>query len=198
MKYTGMKRAYGILSFVIMAGIIYFALRFSFREPYVTNDIRTAVIVNLSLLVCLGLFVLYLFVRPTSFAMIQDDGIHAFSRKNEELAFIPWESVKMCKRVSSVGRFSYLMLIFQFDATYAKHPVALCKEGNRPTYEEVWQHRLDECMNKLSRGTLTEEEFKQNPYLLLAPSKNHLFEYCLEMWKAKISTEKKTEDDSLS
>ena len=184
MKYTGMKSAYGILSFVIIGGIVFFALRFSSRGPYVTNDIHAAVIVTLSLSVCIGLYIFYRFVRPTSFAMIQDDGIHIFSRKNEEIAFIPWESVKMCKRVSSEGRFSYLMLIFQFDATYAKHPVALCKEGQRPAYEEVWQHRLDECMDKLSRGKLTEEEFKQIPYLLLAPSKNHLFDYCLKMWKA--------------
>ena len=193
-----MKRIYGILSFVILPGIIYFALRFCSRRPYVTNDIRTTVIITLFLSVCLGLYVLYLFVRPTSFAMIQDEGIHIFSPKNEELALIPWESVKMCKRVSSEGRFSYLMLIFQFDATYAKHPVALCKEGQRPAYEEVWQHRLDECMDKLSRGTLTEEEFKQIPYLLLAPCKNHLFERCIELWKAKTRTEKKTEADSLS
>ena len=142
-----------------------------------------------------GLFLLCRALRRSrkSYTMIQDDGIHIFSRKNEKLTFIPWESVKACKLVNAEGRFAYLMLIFQYNATYARRPVALYKEGLRPTYKEVWQHRLDECTDKLAKGTLTEEEFKQIPYLLLAPSKGNLFEYCLKMWRAK-HTAKHTEE----
>ena len=191
MKYLGMKNTYGVFSVVIFAYSIINVFGFCSRWPDVTKDIHVLMIVIQSLLFWFGLYVLYRFLRRTSYAMILDDGIHIFSRKKEELTFIPWESVKECKLVRAEGRFAYLMLIFQYDATYAKKPVALYKPGQRPTYKEVWQHRMDECMDKLSRGKLTEKEFKQIPYLLLAPSKNHLFEYCLEMWKAIISTEKK-------
>ncbi len=193
MKYTGMRGLDGGMSLVMLVTTIYFGYSFYSEWPNRANDVRALDITLLFFWAFIGFFFLYRFIRRSSYAMIQDDGIHIFSRKKEELTFISWESVKMCKQVASNGRFTYLMLVFQFDASYAKRPVALYKEWSRPTYKEVWQHRLDECMGKLSRGKLTEKEFKQIPYLLLAPSKNHLFEYCLTMWEARNSNCRKGE-----
>ncbi len=198
MKYTGMKSAYGGICLVGLGAAIFFGYGFYFKWPHVTNDMHVTMIVLLCLWACFGIYSLYRFLRRTSYAMIQEDGIRIFSRKKEELTFIPWERVKKCKLVRAEGRFAYLMLIFQYDATYAKRPISLYKAGQRPTYKEVWHHRMDECMDKLARGKLTEEEFKQIPYLLLAPSNGRLFEHCLKMWKAKMGTEKKTEAASPS
>ena len=199
MKYTGMNVAYVGLGIVFIVFSVLCTFLFCLRHD-VPNDLDITTIVTMSLPFGFGLFLLCRALRRSrkSYTMIQEDGLHIFSRKKEELTFIPWESVKACKLVNAEGRFAYLMLIFQYNAKYAKHPVALYKEGLRPTYKEVWQHRLDECTDKLARGKLTEEEFKQIPYLLLAPSNGRLFEHCLKMWKAKTRTEKKTEADSLS
>ena len=38
-------------------------------------------------------------------------------------------------------------------------------------------------------GKLMEEEFKQIPYLLLAPSNGRLFEHCLKMWRTATTEE---------
>ncbi len=183
MKYTGMRSAYGIFLILFLGYVIWGVYAIVSRWEKVTDGVNMLACFLLFPFVCLIAVILYRLVRWTSYAMIQEDGIHVFSRKQEELTFIPWKSVKMCKQVASEGRFTYLMLIFQYNATYAKRPVAV-KNFAAPTYEEVRQHRLDECTDKLARGELTEEEFRQIPYLLLAPSKKRLFEYCQKMWKA--------------
>ena len=199
MKYTGMNVAYVGLGIVFIVYSVLCTFLFYLWHD-VPNDLNITTIVTMSLPFGVGLFLLCRALRRSrkSYTMIQEDGLHIFSRKKEELTFIPWERVKECKLVRAEGRFAYLMLIFQYDATYAKRPISLYEAGQRPTYKEVWQHRLDECTDKLARGKLTEEEFKQIPYLLLAPSNGRLFEHCLKMWKAKTRTEKKTEADSLS
>lgn len=176
MKYTGMRSAYGAFLIVLLGFGSWSVYDLDSTLQKGTFGANIMFFILLLLLVCLVFFFLFRFVRWTSYAMIQDDGIHVFSRKKEELTFISWESIKECKLVRAEGRFAYLMLIFQYSATYAKRPISLYKAGQRPTYKEVWQHRMDECMDKLARGKLTEEEFKQIPYLLLAPSKDKLFE----------------------
>ena len=184
MKYTGMRYPYGALLLLDLGLTIMYVRMLCSLWKEAAFDVFILACFILLIFVCFSSVILYRFIRWTSYAMIQEDGIHVFSRKKEELSFIPWKSVKTCKQVWAEGKFDYLMLIFQYNATYAKRPVALYKEGLRPTYKEVWQHRMDECMDKLARGKLTEEEFRQIPYLLLAPSKNKLFEHCLKMWRA--------------
>ena len=182
MKYPGKRSVYGVFLILFLGYVIWGVYKIVSRWGKVTDGTNILVCILLFPFVCLIFVLLYRFVRRTSYAMIQDDGIHVFSQKQEELAFIPWKSVKMCKQVASEGRFTYLMLIFQYNATYAKRPVAV-KNFAVPTYEEVRQHRLDECMDKLARGELTEEEFRQIPYLLLVPGKKRMFEHCLKLWR---------------
>ena len=203
MKYTGMKSFYGVLFIMVLVVTIYSVHEYYLQWARETNGVHAMMILSIGLLSGIGLYCFYR-IHRRSFAMIQDDGVHVFSPKKAELTIIPWEKVKECKQVSGYGRVPYLMLVFQLHANYAKKPIAVYRYGLQPTFKEVQQHRLDECMDKLCRGKLTEEEFKQIPYLLLvpnlllAPSKDHLVEHCLKMWKAKMGTKKKTEAASLS
>lgn len=183
MKYVGKKSIY--LLYII--GGLFLIGDFTFVLCYRWNDFtweRALLIVIASLCVSAVACLLFPIARPVSFALLQDDGIHIFSSKKEALTVIPWKKVKMCKRVrGEVNNPWYAMLILRFGGTFCGKQAERYRSSPRAKLKEVKQYRLDERMEMLSRGELTEEEFLDIPFLLLLADERE-FEQYQALWEA--------------
>ena len=173
---------YCFFAIICLLAIIIYTYGLWYRwTNYAEVDIIMSVVISLS--VCFGLFFLYLVIRPTSFAIIQNDGLHIFSPEKKELTVVPWDNVKMCKWIRGEQKYWYAMLVIQLNATFCGKPVTTYKSEPRANLREVKKYRLDERMEALSQGKLTEEEFLNIPFLLLLADKNE-FERYYAMWEA--------------
>jgi hypothetical protein len=130
----------------------------------------------------MGLVFLYLAFRSKAYAMIRDDGVHVLSPQKDELVFIPWEDVRDCRWGIHIRRGSSMMLIFRYDATFLGKPLATYQGNPIPSDKEAEPYRLDGLMYKLERGTMTAEEVRALPILLLY-MREKPFQKCYSMWR---------------
>ena len=124
-----------------------------------------------------------------SYSVFQKDGIHGFSRTRSELIVIRWEDIKECKWfLGSDNEADYMMLIFDQNALFCGKNLSEYQGYPRPNSKEAKPYRLDELMEKLARREITEEKFKEIPFILVV-AKKHEYEQYYAMWRARKKTE---------
>ena len=126
----------------------------------------------------------YHVLRTDAYAMIEDDGIHVFSKKGE-LAFVPWTEARDCRQ-SGIWTASACMLVFRYDMTCFGKPLATYTGFPHPKYKEAKAYLLDKLIIRLARGKMTAEEFRSLPvlFLVIDDFKKDEFKKMYSMWRA--------------
>ena len=181
MKYQFMRKFYLFEALIILlAPVAAFAI-IGLPRPGEAGwfSFLTAVV----LCAAMGIVFLYMAFRSKAYAMIGDDGIHVFSPKKGALVFVPWEDVRDCRWGIHIRRGSSMMLIFRYDATFLGKSLATYQGNPNANDAAARPYLLDELMYKLERGTMTAEEVRALPILLLY-MREKPFQKCYSMWRA--------------
>ena len=166
------------------------------------RNVKIALIVIAVIVVGVFLFFLLRYLRPSLYADFREDGIHVIAGKKGELAFIDWNDVKECRgipRTLDAPKIFYGLLIFQRNAPFGDRPISTFRKHRMADSAEISKHTLDAKMEQLREGTITAEEFKNQPYLFFIG--NGIFEKCQVMWtvrrhRCRTAENEETENDS--
>ena len=189
MKYQPQKSTnlFIAILMIVAAAVLVVAV---FMEPHLFST-REALLLIAScctpLLVISGLFFYYAF-RSSAYAMLEDDGIHIYSRKQGELAFIPWTDARDCRQ-SGVWTASAAMLVFRYDVTVCGKSLATYSGFPHLPYKAARDYILDKLIFRLARGKMTAEELRDLPLLFLIQDgfksyKKDEFQTYHSMWRA--------------
>ena len=185
MRYQPQKHPYLFISVLLVLYAAFLSVLL-FQEPfYDARDNWVVLAVCCVLLPGIAGVLCYQALRSGAWAMIEDDGIHIFSRKQGKLVFVPWADARACRPVG-VYKTTGAMLIFHYDMTVCGKPLATY-EGQPPLGERIVnKHLLDKLVFRLARGKMTAEEFRDLPFLIVLPdeAKKYDFEKYHSMWRA--------------
>ena len=185
MRYQPQKYPYLFISVLLVLYAAFLSV-FLFQEPfYDARDNWVVLAVCCVLLPGIAGVLCYQALRSGAWAMIEDDGIHIFSRKQGKLVFVPWADARACRPVG-VYKTTGAMLIFHYDMTVCGKPLATY-EGQPPLGERIVnKHLLDKLVFRLARGKMTAEEFRKLPFLIVLPDeiKKYDFKKYHSMWRA--------------
>ncbi len=172
MKYRGMKEIYICLLIPLSALAVYQTVVIFTEWQDCDYGVRAFMLISLCIVVSLLVYFLTCLHRPAAYPEFRSDGLHVVSRQAGELAFIDWMDVKDCREVTydpmhvTVCVY-YTLLILQWDAKFGRNPISMCREYRQADVETIERHRLDDLVNQLAQGTMTAEEFENQPYIFL-------------------------------
>ena len=201
MKYSGSKEVNLVAAIPILVWILGVLLGTLSKSQDSKRDVLIAMIVITCVVVGVFLFFLLRYIRPTLYADFREDGIHVIARKKGELAFIDWNDVKECRgipRTLDAPKIFYGLLIFQRDAPFGDRSISMFRKHRMADSTEISEHMLDAKMEQLREGTITVEEFKNQPYLFFIG--NDIFGRCQAMWavrrhRCRVAENEETADD---
>lgn len=186
MRYQPQKSSYLTCAIIILFSGVAMAL--IILSPYFgaskAEDLRLALFSFAYMLAIAGVMCYYAF-RSGAYAMIEEDGIHIFSRKQGELVFVPWTDARDCRPIS-IYRTTALMMFFRYDETFCGKPLATYQGYPRPGERLIRKYLLDKLMFRLARGKMTAEEFRNLPLLFLVTDgfKKDEYQKYHSMWRA--------------
>lgn len=147
-----------------------------FRADRTVNGLSTqeSRLVFATIELCIFLAALFQFVyamRLRASATIHRNGITIYTRPNRMLCTIPWSSVCRCAYLpaGSLHKPPYMMVITSFSALIDGKS-AFLQETALPE-KVAKKYRMDEAMERLARGEMTQAEFDQQGVYLLAVTK---------------------------
>ena len=123
-------------------------------------------------------------IRTQAFACIDINGINIFKRPRIETAKILWKDV--CKLTyipaASLHKPAYIMIVTSYSATLGGTPAFT--QTSALSEKVVKNYLLDETMEKLAHGDITQEQFVQQGVYLMAATKAD-FGRLEKAWKAQ-------------
>ena len=187
MRYRGEKSGYLTCAIITLFGAVAVLLIFLFSDSGLskTETLRLALFSFAYMLAIAGVLG-YFALRSGAYAMIGEDGIHIFSRKQGELVFVPWTDARDCRPIS-IYKTTALMLIFRYDATFCGKPLATYQGYPRPGEKLIRKYLLDKLMFRLARGKTSAEEVKALPLLFVLTDPDHRkdeYQKYHSMWRA--------------
>ena len=185
MRYQPQKTTDLFIAVLLLIGVAIIAVM-TISDPLFSGSEKLMItaICCVPLLVISGIMCCYAF-RSGAYALIEEDGIHIFSRKQGELVFAPWTDARDCRQ-SGIWTASAAMLVFRYDATVCGKPLASYPGHPQLKYKEAKEYLLDELMFRLARGKMTAEEFRNLPLLFLVTDgfKKDEYQKYHSMWRA--------------
>ena len=185
MKHRGMTELQLARLFVILmmmvAGIVGIITLWQDSD----TGLRVTVIVIICAVIAGVTVILYHLLHPAVYAESRADGIHVFSRKAGQLAFIDWKDVKdyrVVLRALDAPKIYYDLLILQRDAMFGDKPISMFRKYRYADEQRISEHRLDELMGKLYAGTMTAEEFRNQPFIFMISEQTPVFK---KMWRKR-------------
>ena len=194
MRYQPQKYPYLFVAVLLVLSAAFLAVLL-LRDPfYDARDFWVVLAVDCVPLLGTAGVLCCLALRSGAWAMIEDDGIHIFSKKKGELIFLLWADARACRPVG-VYKTTGAMLIFRYDMTVRGKPLATY-EGQPPLGAIADRYLLDKLMFRLARGKMTAEEFRDLPFLIVLPDevKKYDFEKYRSMWRAAKNRSDKREE----
>ena len=172
MKYRGMKEVYICLGVIFSFLTVYGAVVTFTRWNDGDAGVNALMLVMLCISVIGAVYFLSCLRQPPVRTEFRADGIHVLSKEARELAFIDWKDVKECREVACdpmhvTVKVSYTLLIFQRGAIFGRNPISMCREYRQADVETIEKHWLDELARKLAEGSMSAEEFQNQPYIFL-------------------------------
>ena len=164
-----------------------------------STRLRVTMLIILIAVVACEMVILFRLLRPAVYAESRKDGIHVILREAGELVYLDWADVKdyrVVYRGLSAPKINYDLLILQRDAMFADKPIHKLRVYQLADEPAISDHRLDELMEKLHMGTMTVDEFKNQPYIFMI-SENTWNN--MKMWRRRreFSQEKDHTEDNL-
>ena len=172
MKYRGMKEVYICLGVMFSFLTVYGAVAAFTRWNDCDAGVNALMLVMLCISVIGAVYFLSCLRQPPVRTEFRADGIHVLSKEARELAFIDWKVVKECREITCdpmhvTFKVFYTLLILQWDAKFGQNPISMCREYRQADVETIEKHRLDELARKLAEGSMSAEEFQNQPYIFL-------------------------------